>query len=560
MPLFPLLHSYDQAPSGVRPGLFPILDGKTIPAAWQPTPAEYDPVAFPTPFARAEATRLVLTQVEDAGPHPLWQQFRVMLLGVASGALELALSDLATPAYDNFGSALLRVDAEARYFCRVLSSDGSTTFGATYRTCLFWGHARRQSQEWDQIHHAILPREKEALQVLADWRQALRDVGRWDGRVCGWQRGVDAVVGETPASEGLRTLHEDTRFVGPVLLELPSGDPTEPTSLELVHLPRHAPGFARAFQALCRLEPKLGAEGIELRAPSGAVVGAIALPPVGADTDALAVGLGGLKLPSVPAALAAAPEGGRRWVDGPGGLLELLEPVRVALSKRGHMSSPDAHVVKHLPFYPDAIRLLAKTRARVAGGETYSARADSLLLARGVGLPDAAAAEAAGGVTALVEAGGRTARIVLLDSLDGVEILDLRALGAVLWAVYDGDARASDNGANVLTVESGRPMMTQGPGPTLDPQPWVYDAVSQAPGGSSRRLATLQRFVASYSIEAGRAGPLDGILDRAARSFARWAAGVAEVTPMGRQGVAAGKYSLPIGVEARLVRDALTSV
>ncbi|MCC6645054.1 MAG: hypothetical protein IT374_05710, partial [Polyangiaceae bacterium] len=414
MPVFPLLHAYDQAPSRVTPGVFPILDGKTIPAAWQPTPAEYEAVAFPTPFARAEATRLVLTQVEDAGDHPLWQQFRVMLLGVASGVLDLAPSDLASPAFDNFGRALLRVDEDARYFCRVLSTDPSVAFGATYRSCLFWGHARRQSQEWDQVHHAVVPREKEALQVLADWRQVLRDAGRWDGRSSAWQRGVDAVVGETQASEGLRTLHEDTELVGPVLLETPTGDPNEPTRLELVHLPRHAPGFALAFQALCRIEPKLGPDGVEFRATSGALVGSIALPPVGAGTDALAVGFAKLTVPSLSAAVAAAPEGGRRWVDGPGGLLALLEPVRSAVAKRGHRSAPDAHVVKHLPFYPAALRLLAKTRARVSGGETYSARAESLLLARGVGLPDAAAAEAAGGVTAVVQADGKTSRIVRL--------------------------------------------------------------------------------------------------------------------------------------------------
>ncbi|MCC6649130.1 MAG: hypothetical protein IT374_26620, partial [Polyangiaceae bacterium] len=147
---------------------------------------------------------------------------------------------------------------------------------------------------------------------------------------------------------------------------------------------------------------------------------------------------------------------------------------------------------------------------------------------------------------------------VRLDSLGGVELLDLRALGSVLWAVFDGDARVRDDGANVCMLESEQAMMTSGAGAALEPQGWVYEAVTRAPGAQSKRLATLQRFVASYSVEAGRAGPLDGLLDRAARSFARWAAGVADVTPMGRQGVAAGTYVLPIGVEARLVRDALT--
>jgi hypothetical protein len=561
MATFPLLHVFDRVAVPTKPGLFPIADGVTIPAGWQPLPKEYEPEALPTPFARAEATRLVLAQLDEAEENPLLKQFEWLLLGIATGALELDPQDLRSDAFDNFGHALLRVDEQARYFCRILArvpGGGHLSFGATYRTCLVWSHARRQPSDWDQLMRAVVPLQTEALQVLCDWRESLRAAGRWDRELVAWQRGVDHLVGDTQPTPGLAALHNDTQLVGPVNVELPTGQPTEPTRVELLYLPRHSPGFAGAFQALCRVPPTLAKDSVEFRIGGPTVLGRIRVPAVGADADPLALGLGLLDI-EPDAAPMSMPEGSKRWVDGPGGLQQLLESTKLALAQHGRPTSPEGYVVANLALYPDPVRLLAKTRARAAGGERYTSRAESLLLSRGHALPDTASAEAAGGVTATLEVAGQTVRLVLLDRIGGIEVLDLRAAGAVLWAVFIGDAEivATQGGNIVLADDAPKAMMVHTSESPFEPAEWVYANIAGAGGALSKRLGTLQRFVASYAIENGRTALIDFALDRASRSFARWASGLPDVAPMGRVGAIAATYVSPNGIEARLLRDSL---
>src|SRR3569833_1562983 len=167
----PLLHAWEGAVQAEK-GLFTLVDGRTIPGAWEPKPDQYDSKAIPTPFARAEAMRLILQHIDEATEHPFAAQIQYLLLGVASAVLRLEPDTLGHDRYDILGRALLQVDEDARYFCHVLWTTGGRTrsCGITYRSSLFSPHARRSPEEWSELAEAVRPKEKRAIELIAEWR------------------------------------------------------------------------------------------------------------------------------------------------------------------------------------------------------------------------------------------------------------------------------------------------------------------------------------------------------------------------------------------------------
>lgn len=552
----PLLHSWDNEPIPTAHGLFPIGDGVSMPARWQLQVSDIDARALPTPFAGAEAMRLVLGRAEEAPAHDLLSDFKWLLLGIASGVLRIEPSDLTDERFDGLGRALIQVDPEARYFSRIVWSERSLPFGATYRSCLVWGHSRRSRSDWNKLSEAIQPWQTQALAVLADWREAIRRAGRWiPGRVS-WQRGVDQVIGTTEPHRELWELHENTVLVGPVWLELPTDRPEEPLRAEPVYLPAYSPGFAGRFVSLCKFQPRAAKEAIEFVDARGVVIGRIRLPPSGKDRDLVAMGMGIVDAspgdtPQIPV---TSP---RLWVQGAGGIVEMLRPLQHALESVGRPVT-SAAVAASAPFYPDPIRILFR-RGLWPGAmsqNVYTGRATLLLASSGHMLPEPQDAEASGGAHTTLDSGTNHAHVVLMDRLGDIDLLDLRALGAVLFRVFVHQAgvlpELNGNLGDTTTLEA---LMLHSSESPLEPTARIYESVSLGPPAALQaRLATLQRFVRAYRSEV--AG-IERVFDRAARSFARWATGLPEVAGFGRKGAKSVSYRLSIGYEVHLAVDAL---
>ncbi|MBK7823518.1 MAG: hypothetical protein IPJ61_21260 [Tessaracoccus sp.] len=553
-------------------GLFPINDGIGIPGDWGPV--EYVPAALPTPFARAEALRLVLARdlsrtVEPPTGHAeMMARFDTLLIGIASGALTIENGDLRDDRrFDNFGRALVSVDPEARFFGILRWRESATTsrhFGITHHAALFAPHARRTKSEWDSLAKAIGARRGPALTLLAEWRAALARTKRWEPGLagCEWQHGVDRLLAAenilAPVSE-LAHLRDDCQFVGPCWLGVPTGRPEEPVRREAIYLPRHEPGFAANFARLCALPPHDdNTRGqITFQAPDGRPAGWIAMPPGGTENNLvmLALGAGGVSFGAAPEVQPHADD----WIIGKPdrpGLRDLLRPLIAALQARNPGRVVDvSHVTACPPLYPDPIRILVGLNRWPAPGQARpTRRLRAVLTLAGRPLPDSAAIVAAGGqVVELGEAKARVA-LYLVDALPGLPpVNDLRALGYALWQVFVGEVRLAGDRLMLADPVVGRapPLGSDAESP-LEPSSWVYDFVAgQPPVEIGRRLATLQRFVkASGDPVAGHP-----VLAAAASSFARWASTVGEVAALGRDARVRLPWRLPTGDELALPVD-----
>ncbi len=536
-----LLHSYS-ANVPERPGLFPLGDGTNLPAEWQPDPRQYQPAALPTPFARAEATTLVLEQ-SAPGEHPLFDQFGWMLLGVVSGVLRLAPDDLRDDRYDNFGKALLQVDDGARYFSRVVWPDGASgglLFGASYRTCLLWPHARRVASQWNALAQAIQGRQSEALVLLAQWREALRRQGRWSAQLVAWQRGVDATLGNNVATD-VDVLRTGAALHGPVWAVVPTGDPARPTRAEPLYLPVLDPGRFERFRDLLQSTPRRAPDGsaVELADAAGAACARIETPRVAADASTLALGAGNLSFGQQRGALG---EGAPRLAE----LEELLEPVRLALQKEGRATDA-ASVRAGIGFYPDALRLLDQVKEAAAPADLILTSRLQVLALRGIRVPTEDSDDIAS-----IDAGGK--RVTLVDRVGESALFELRALGFLLFRVFSGELAVRDgaivSGGNPASFAGGAMIAADAKHP-LEPSSALYQAVAAAPPSAlARRLALLQRFVATYRSA-------EPMLDKAARSFATWAWGTGTaVAGLGKRGDRALPWRVA-GLELRLARDPL---
>ena len=558
----PLLPSWDAVISTTH-GLFTLGDGIQIPSAWEPKPSDYDPKAIPTPFARAEALRLVLARIDEAKDHPYAVHFRWLLLGVAAGVLELEADDFGSERYDNLGRALRQVDPDARYFCRLIGPAGAPrSYGITYRSSMFSPHARRAASEWNELADAIKPRETQALALLSDWREALKRAGRWSPNLpgCDWQRGVDHVIGSVASSSAsLERLREDARFVGPIWLCLPTGIPEQPVRQEPVYLPSLALGHAARFVKTCQLQPRddAASAGIIFLDSQRKPAGLIRLPSAGAETNAIAVGMGLLAFPDAPM---APPTSHEMWVTAQGGqpgLVDLLRPVVLALQKIGRPVDA-AHVNGCPPLYPDPIRILVDRGLwpDVGGGrKAQSRRMTAALMIAGGRALDSATIDREGGETVALGGEAEPVMVTLLDRLGETEVLDLRALGYVMWSVFVGDAEVAEALEGQLAMsDTLEKLLEHTRDRPLEPRKSVYDHVSVAPSPTlGCRVATMQRFVQAY--RSGAAG-LPRLLDRAARSFVVWASGLSSIVPLGRPVARFLSYRLPTGEELRLALDA----
>ena len=573
-----LLPRWETVPG--KTGLTELGSGRTMPAVFKLNAAEYDPQAIPTPFARAEAMRLVLSEVEIPAPPEArlkveyTERFRLMTLGVVSGVLTVEPDDLASARYDDLGAALLQVEPRSRYFChlRMYQGESYLTYGITHRNSIFAPHARRLSRDWDDLAEAVKPHQVAAIGLLQEWVDRLKRAGRWtpDALKCEWQRGLRSVLAHTGASvdtSGRRAFDEDCRFVGPVTAWLPTGTSDGAVSLEPIYLPTHHPGFTRRFVSSLQFQPHIEPGGdVVLNGPGNRELWRIRVHPASASTDIISLGSGRLSLTDEPLEKARVQED---WVNGTrdeDGLVQMLEPLTMALGRLENRRTTDATNVLKCPFlYPDPIRLLFGQGLWRDSGAVPIRESSSLRTAwleSPVGPLTEDAVEEAGGVAVRVGVGGEHESIVFyLDFLGDQPVLDLRAMGYLLWRVFVGTAVISDEAGGtpeILDTESYERLLRHQPDRPLEPVVEIYGAVrADAPDDLSQRLATMQRFVKAYP----RAdGGLPRLLAAAARSFCSWATGRDGVAPLGRGPRGREELVLPTGDRLAIAIDGVGPV
>jgi hypothetical protein len=241
------------------------------------------------------------------------------------------------------------------------------------------------------------------------------------------------------------------------------------------------------------------------------------------------------------------------WVSGEGGLKQLLNPLELALSRRSSLVTP-GDVDKDVVLYPDPVRILVRRGLWSGVGPAATGRALYQLGAAGIALPDSDTAPGVEAASATIGGGPAGLQLMLVDRVGETAVLDLRALGCVLWMVFTGTADVYNELEGNIGDESFVPLLVHTKEAPLEAQEHIYRTVSAGPDAEvSKKLATLQRFVASYTP----APPgIDRILEAAARSFARWASGRQDIAPIGRKGPRTVIYKLPIGLEIKLARDA----
>src|SRR2546421_7556604 len=91
-----------------------------MPDAWMPNLNDKreteEAFAFPTALAQAELMKMVLDSRSHLQAHPYLSLYRLLVLGVTLGYLEVELVDLLGDEADDFGTVLQGTDQRYQYF------------------------------------------------------------------------------------------------------------------------------------------------------------------------------------------------------------------------------------------------------------------------------------------------------------------------------------------------------------------------------------------------------------------------------------------------------------
>jgi hypothetical protein len=516
---------------------------KDLPGEWRPSIDEQAKIedieafAFPTPFAWAEIMSAVIRQ--GFYNHLLFKLYSDLTIGLVLGHLQLEIVDLKTT---TFGKVLASTDERYRYFGLLRGKQGNRelqdkVFGATSPETLFWPSPRRTTAEWQELKTAINMdgAQQEAYALLADFREAIDQQKLWSPGEIPWMKGLDQIIGSHEPSEGRKHYHVHSRAVGPILADLPKG----------FSRPLYFPIYQEMF-APKLLEALTGT--FEQERDSIAVFDdkrrkhyMIRMPTVPTDGDSLLAGAGNVEIMTEPGKIREFASTRIRLADDEQGrgLFYLLQPLDEALRKDQSLYrslGKSVEMVKDYPFfYPDVIRISIRRLGEAGVRDSdvsFSDRAFELALK-----PDSPGLPLASELTKLAvstlgfvlqyDYEGKTRRALYIDEYAGYDIGDLKALGWVLWAFFNGNAEYN----NGQIVDSSLTLLLRD-GTTGRP----FDVASEAykrmveEREQHRRLATLQRFVKAYDklASAADSSDLDKLCALAAGAYAKlvWGGGV----------------------------------
>lgn len=532
---------------------------------WTPQPQHLRAKSFPTPFSQAEMMTHVLGMLKlESGGRPeditrvnadiqqSYERWELLLLGVALGELAIETVDLRQPTFDNFGRMVADLREECRFVSlirdlRVAGPRGTALLvGGTDPECLFWCSPRIPTY-WNALKtrisgHAFAP---EARQILAEWRGVLQANGAWNlenGPV--WQKALNIALDGVPPTSSTAKLSADSRFVGPVFMEVPRKQEQGEVDYLGLYLPVLSRGWGFRFQDLLFLKPiERGAGAVTLEdtttqrviariaksvgAARGDAPGGDAASSVSSESFEFLAGVGRLDVDES----AAVHHGQLHWLDDqngqPGYRSLVVTPLIEAGARSLRRAVTEADVRAFPILFPDALRLV------FAGGEATSADEVRVQLSRhvtarrsagvplpqtglppkawkpGQALPNVLAIPATKGAAAigLVERYGPEGR--------AQDVGELRALGLAMWLYYLGECEVqSERGLIVWSADEGQELFgrvrtAEG---SLSLEIWphglrVANEQSERARAKDKR-ATLQRFLVTWARK-GEGDPED---------------------------------------------------
>ena len=554
------------------------------PNTWNPQAQDLEARALPTPFAQARRFAHLLSNAtsisaEDGTGNRALQRFRDLVLGLCLGELRLELVDLERSVdADNFGKALARVDKDSRFLGMLrrpsATASQSIIFGATDAACLLWPHPRRSDdQDWASLRSAIASvpgRESRAYALLADWRATLQS--EWAPTFNPWMRALDLILGTPKPSPNHFELRDNSRLEGPVRLYVGGTEQLGgKRRLRRIYFPVLSDGRARAFFDLCGFSftRNSDATALDARDSTGKLRGSILRPQGQTGGDQLLLGWGNVRMEDTSPEVRSSPSDG--FLDGLPSLLTEVGPLRKEFEEADRAEGVPHDPASRLAAYPDAVRFLFRVGDLFSSSPLVSYSRQALL-----GLRDSNASPLPGLQEARRNEGPSGPRILEWET-QGVHHAaiytddDVLALGYVLFSYFCGTADLSPNVATPFARADRTPLTFDSDGRPIDAVPEVYALIKDSAtlGAIGRRLATLQRFVRTYSsaiTEASGNDPakrLSGLRGAAARRLAAAARGdAASAIELGSiPGIEQwASVLLPrCGLPLRIARDALLS-
>jgi hypothetical protein len=581
--------------------------------AWTPEAQHLRAKSFPTPFAQAEMMTHVLGGLKlESGGRPedvtrvnptisqSFERWELLLLGVVLGELRLETVDLLQPAYDNFGRMMAELREECRFFTTVrdLRLPGprgtATLVGGTDPECLFWCSPRNPPY-WNSLKTRIAghPQLPDAKALLSEWRGVLQSNNAWSVEGPVWQKAINIALEGVPQSSSTARLSRDSRFEGPVNLELPRRPETVGSGTAALYFPVLSPGWGPRFQELLFLRPierRPGAVNLEDTTTQRVVarvaksIDAVRGPNQGAANAASSAGfdlLAGVGRIDVDES-AAVHHGQFHWLEDQNGqqgyrslvVAPLLEAAKSSLKRSGI----DEEFVRSFSIlFPDALRLVLLGTEPARDGEVrvhlsphVTARRSAGFALPHNGVPPEAwqPGTPAPSVLALPGAKGGPAfgLVERYGPENRVDVGEIRALGLTLWLYFLGECEVQQQRGFIVWRETGDELFglaraADVNSTTIQVRPkalqWANEINTRA--RAQDRRATLFRFALTWEDRGAKGGP-DMIGDRigaiAAQTFVRWVLGDGHVKLFGPRGTAPDEqFTLLEGVRLPLFLD-----
>ncbi|MFO0646024.1 MAG: hypothetical protein U0326_07290 [Polyangiales bacterium] len=459
------------------------------------------PSCVPSPYAEAEVMATILRDLPAGGTthtdvkttekqRQSFQRWQVLLKAVLLGRLSIENVPLRSDAADNFGRALAQSRDDKEFqgilWCQDiaalnLSGRKRRVVGGLDEDTLVWCGPRLLDADWSTLEGIVQGTDGlRALTLLHLWRMMLVERGLWgtEGTMRPWMRGVDRMLDGFKVEVTWAALQDNVRMAGPVRLTFPHPNaPPESKGFTLdVFMPVHHMGWAASFASTFHLQPKPAETGgvnlvgdssgpyenkvgqfIQLgsgQRPSAPTTATISHVGMARNEDALLAGLGSRHVfdPLI--------QGDRWWLQDRDNLKgyrsEVYEPLMKDV-KAVHARSiqvRDDDIQKCPILFPDTLRLahdLLDPPAGMSGVEFVTLKEKhgnavrgwpfpmhGTLLGKDLPLspPDAT------WVIALENSPSAPCLLERLNLGNGtvVEVGELRALGALLWEIFTGEA------------------------------------------------------------------------------------------------------------------------
>jgi hypothetical protein len=488
--------------------------------------------SFPDPFFRREAMAAAIDTLKG----PYLEHWNTLCQALAAGLLRVVPVDL-LGSYGALGKCFVSLHGDRRFLSLLYASiDGrSRLVAVSDPEVLLWPAARGRKEEWAALKQQLQQAtpERRPQELLADLRGLLRESKCWDPERIRWMRALDHLLGTRPPSADFGLYKEHARGVGPLALNLPQ--PADPKKQEQkpLYFPTMVPNWAGLVRKLASLSfTDESAQSLDGRDRNGLVQLRVSLPAGITEDEKRYGGLG------VVERLTEHPPTWPKGVNlrGPEGLF------RKAGSALYPSGALDPLAIRRLPvLHPDPVRVMVtalgaaglpdQTLDASAGKPvSYGGQAIARALQGGFSLPDPAAIRDGDGGGFVLYGDSGEAK-VYVERGAPMRIHELRDIGWVLWSTFVREPVEAEQGQQPALLMDGTPALRQGSDGRIEARlEHLVELDEEEREQAARRVATLQRFAASWQLQAEPASTgrsIRELLAAAAFAWVQWVTGKA---------------------------------